>query len=300
MTTLTTPKATNSIVYKTNKIVGNEHVFVTIRLNDECTNGHQDFSITADIYEAGKPKIDKYHISGGCCHDDILKAFPEFKIFVDLHLCDYKGIPMYAVQNGYYHMHEGFNSKSIGEAHKNEFCEYYRVTPVQYDSLMAAPSKILFAYLLKDLGVLHQWEMQANKAISMLESLTGLTFVVDSVRTQYNEPSLAELTEETNRLNNGYYSPSALQDREKAKQDKYISDLIAQAEKKISEIREDLDIDIQAYKIGGQKAKDQIIYYKHTKKVKINWRDYDRLPENMVDKLKLELVLPAGVSFESN
>lgn len=55
---------TNSLVFKTNKIVDNEHIYITIRLDDECKNGKEDFAITGDIYEAHKPKIDRYHLSG--------------------------------------------------------------------------------------------------------------------------------------------------------------------------------------------------------------------------------------------
>lgn len=187
---------TNSIVYKTDKIVGNEHIFVNVRLNDECKNGHQDFAITADIYKAGKPKTDRYHISGGCCHEEIIEAFPEFKIFVNLHLCDYKGIPMHAVANGYYHMREGFNSKTTGEAHKAKYCEYYRITTRQYDVLKNAHSQTDFAILLVKLGILNQWEQEANEAIAELEKLTGQTFFVDSKKNQYVAPTPEEVIEE--------------------------------------------------------------------------------------------------------
>ena len=95
---------TNSLKYSTRKVVGNKDITVNIRLNDECKNGHQDFSITGEIYQAGKPRNDRNMIMAGCCHEEILKYFPQFKIFIDLHLCDYKGIPMHAAANMHYHM----------------------------------------------------------------------------------------------------------------------------------------------------------------------------------------------------
>lgn len=289
---------TNSIVYKTNKILGNKHIFVTVRLNDECENGHQDFAITANIYEAGKPKTGRYYLSGGCCHDEILKAFPEFKIFVNLHLCDYKGIPMHAVANGYYHMHEGFNSKSTGEAHKSEYCEYYRVTPEQYEALISAPSKIQFALLLDKLGVLNQWEQEANTAIAELERLSGQTFLVDSKRTQYIAPTPEEIAEEEEKQRTGYYTPEAVNRRHDAKIKNKIAEMTAEAENKIKEIREELDLQIQVMKIAGEKAIWQFIYYRHEKKVKINWKDYDKISDEMANLLKEKLVLPEGVTFE--
>ncbi len=52
-------KQSNALRHTATKTVGNEVITVKIRLNDECKNGHQDFSITGDIYEAGKPMADK-------------------------------------------------------------------------------------------------------------------------------------------------------------------------------------------------------------------------------------------------
>ena len=85
MTNVTTTTAKNDLRFSTSKTVGNETIYVKIRLNDECKNGHQDFSITGDIYKAGEPKTDSNHICGGCIHEEIEKHFPEFKIFINLH-----------------------------------------------------------------------------------------------------------------------------------------------------------------------------------------------------------------------
>ena len=75
---------------------------IKIRLDDECENGHQDFSITGDIYQKGKPKTDRYFLSGGCIHEEILKVRPDLKIFVNLHLSDYDGVPMHPTANMIY------------------------------------------------------------------------------------------------------------------------------------------------------------------------------------------------------
>jgi hypothetical protein len=211
---------TNSLVYTTTKIAKNgEQFIIKIRLNDECKNGHQDFSITGNIYEAGKGKIHNDYIiggneiGGGAIGDEIAKEFPEFAIFNDLHLCDYKGIPMYCVENGFYHLKNGFNSKSTGGDFIKEYCKYYRLSTAEFDALCISTSKIHFAILLEKLNIFQKWEKQANEAIKELEKLTGNTFVVDSVRTQYNRPTQEQIDTELEKIQNAYYSIENIEKR---------------------------------------------------------------------------------------
>ncbi len=95
---------TNSLNYRITRHLENENFVINIQLADDCKNGHQDFSITGSIYEKGKPMSDRYCITSGAIGDEITKNFPEYAIFNRLHLCDYEGIPMYAVENGFYHL----------------------------------------------------------------------------------------------------------------------------------------------------------------------------------------------------
>jgi hypothetical protein len=189
MKTIARQQQSNSLIFRTSKTVGKETIYVTIRLNDECKNGHQDFAITGGIYEAEEPKIDRYYISGGCIHEEIIKHFPEFKMFIDLHLCDYSGVPMHPVANGFYHMVEGFNkTKPNNASFKAEYCDYYRITPKQFETLKQAHTKTQFGMLLIELGILKQWEAEATKAIAELERLTETKFINDSKRSQFIAP----------------------------------------------------------------------------------------------------------------
>lgn len=61
---------------------------VKILLADDCKNNICDWSITADIYEQRKDGRFVW-CAGGCCHEEILKRFPQFKMFVDLHLSNH-------------------------------------------------------------------------------------------------------------------------------------------------------------------------------------------------------------------
>lgn len=107
--------------YKTRKQVSASKIIeVEIRLSDPCKNGHNDFAITGTVYEKNTQRgslpwyvredaityKDRLWLfsSGGCIHDEITRYFPEFKTFVDLHLSNEQGMPMYAIENGNYHL----------------------------------------------------------------------------------------------------------------------------------------------------------------------------------------------------
>lgn len=64
-----------------------------VRHDDQCGNGHNSFAITAEIYQKdGHGRWVDY--SGGCCHDEIAKHFPELAPFIKWHLTSADG-PMH-------------------------------------------------------------------------------------------------------------------------------------------------------------------------------------------------------------
>lgn len=75
-------------------------IYVKVRFDDECGNGHNTLSVTADVYEAGY-KSGRRMIMAGCCHEEVLHAFPELKDAVAFHLCSTDG-PMHYVANSMY------------------------------------------------------------------------------------------------------------------------------------------------------------------------------------------------------
>lgn len=60
-------------------------------------NAKPYFSLTAEGRDHGSE-------FGGCCHDEILKHWPDLKPLADLHLSDIDGIPMHAEANGWYNL----------------------------------------------------------------------------------------------------------------------------------------------------------------------------------------------------
>lgn len=301
MSTTTRQPVTNDLRHTINTFDkdGNP-LTIKIRLNDECKNGHQDFAITGDIYQKGKPKTDRYFIAGGCIHDEILKAIPELQIFVTLHLCDYKGIPMHAIENGFYHLRNGFNdTKPDSDMFKVQFCDYYRITPNQFDILNTSENKIQYATKLISLGILKQWETQANEAISQLEEMTGKKFLVDSKKTQFNAPTPEQIKEEEEKQANGYYTPRAKERRNKDVENKLMFNLLEEERNKINEIRTEYAIKAQVLSIGGKEALSNCIYYNHTKQLAFNWKSYDTITDSLIAKIKAEIKLPEGVTIKN-
>lgn len=301
MNTQTQTPASNYLRYTINTHDADGNTMrIKIRLNDECKNGHQDFAITADIWEKGKPQTDKYWLMGGCCHDEILKARPDLKIFVDLHLCDYKGIPMHAAENGFYFLREGFNDvKPDAPEFKEKFCQYYRVFGWQFDHLLQAENKIQLAILLKDLNILDQWENDAKEATRILEEMTNTKFIVDSKRTQYNAPTPEQIEEEKQKEASGYYTPEQKERRKKLAEDKLLEDLELEQMKKLQEINDEYAIKKQVLIIGGKKALDNSIYYTHTRQLAFNWKGYDKISDELINKIISEIKLPEGITIEN-
>lgn len=275
---------------------------IRIRLNDECKNGHQDFAITADVWQRGKPRTDRYWIMGGCCHDEILAVRPDLKLFVDLHLCDYTGVPMYAIENGFYHLREGFNESKPGQPDfKSKFCDYYRITPDQFDILNTSQNQLQYGIKLQSLGILKQWKAQANKAIAQLEEWTEKKFLVDSVKTQFNAPTAEQLAEEKTRVENGYYTPEAIEQRRKDAIAKEREKLVNSFKKEIEQIEIEQSIKLQLFDIGGSIAVYNTIYYTHDKTIVFNWQSkYDNkkpLSDELIKGIKDKMKLPVGVTF---
>lgn len=288
-------KTSNSLVYKETKIVenGTIKITVTIKLSDECKNGHQDFSITADGYEKRNGRF--YESFGGCCHDEIKKYFPEYSIFIPLHLSTYKGVPMYASENGFYHI-------KTDKLEKQKFCEYYRVTSYQYDILEKSENILEFSILLHELKVLDQWKEQADKGIKLLEKLTNKTFIVDSVKSGMKEIDQKEINAFNELKKAGYFSDENKDKREKEKRDKHLQDaktkVINEANKEIEKARRKRDVEL--YVLNNGLPIDNFIYYS-TNKGSFNWKSYDKKItvkqfKNFCDNINFDL-LPENIKF---
>lgn len=280
--------------YTETKLRGNKQVKVNIRLDDECKNGHQAFAITGTVYEKdGRGRwVD---VAGSCVHEDIAEFFPEFKPFIRLHLCDYAGVPMYAVENGFYHLTEGFNNTKPGTPEfAAEYCEYYRITSEQFEALNACPSKVQFALALESLGILAQWKAEADLAIAQIEALTGEKFVNTSTRSQYNRPTKEQIDAENKRIAEGYYTAEGQAEREKAAIAFELAKLQKNRNAKLVIVNREYEVKAEVLRVGGVKALDNCIFYTHSNELAFNWKPYGQIDN--AEQIIAQLFLPDGVT----
>ncbi len=110
MKTQETRELPASVLVKSQKktfgpVVYSEHgrtykITAEVRYDDQCGNGHNSFSITAEIYCRGA--LGSWQEgSFGCCHDEVAKHFPELVPFIKWHLTSSDG-PMHYVENTLY------------------------------------------------------------------------------------------------------------------------------------------------------------------------------------------------------
>jgi len=75
-------------------------VQATVKFSDDCGNGHNTLSVTGETQTpVGRS------LSFGCCHEEIIAAFPRLEGLINYHLCSSDG-PMHYVANTIYHAKE--------------------------------------------------------------------------------------------------------------------------------------------------------------------------------------------------
>lgn len=110
-------------------------------------------------------------------------------------------------KNGFYH---------ITNSSKETAINYFRITEPEYNLLYQSEDKQYFKYLLYTLCIVERWKRESNEALKKLEELTGQT--CENPYKPENERFTLKLTDEerttiTNRINDGYYRPEAVQAR---------------------------------------------------------------------------------------
>ena len=264
---------------------------IKIRLNDECKNGHEDFSMTADFWEIGHVRCDRNSTVGGCCHDDILKVAPELEIFETLHLCDFNGTPMYAHANLLYHIREGklshqhlIDSYNLGVS-LEDFEKHF----------VTCEDEMVLKFLFVKFGVLKRWKKTAEEGIAWLEENTGKKFKSTGARPRKEHIiSVRDYIDIKKKLEEGYYSEANIKLRKLEKHNisvqKKLTNLRADITSKI--IAMELDYAMRCCLIQMGCSEFSCIHYTHTNEIVANWST------NKISKDDFELVEKTLKEFE--
>lgn len=293
----TEQQTVHSLKYKVTKTKNGKDFIISIKLADECKNGHNDFSITGEIYPTGK-RGDKNTESCGAIGDKIAKCFPEFQIFEDLHLSDVNGAPMYASANGFYHL----KNSPIETA-----AEYLRIPVNEAERLKAtSEDEKHFCYNLMRLDIPRKWKAQAQKAIEILEGLTGEKFKDNSTRLQSVELTGDELKDIEEKVKSGYYSQENIFERklekQKAEKRKQFDDIKQDFDKEVKKSEDEYNVKF-AVLSAGLSIKG-FIYYNHKNEGVFNiWEWEKKITEDQFNEFlefirKYEGKLPEGITFK--
>lgn len=189
----------NELKYKETKKIGeNTFIDVEIGLRYIKENGYSYFYAVGDVYEL--KRVRKEIISSGCIHEEILKYFPEFKTFVQLHGNSSYGMPMHMLSNIKFYID---NNKI------DEICRYLGISDVMAKELICWGEEIDYIkYFLEENDIIYHLRSKANKAIKMLEELTGYEFDNPDVLGIYDYMPLDNDTKEKIKKmhENGYFT----------------------------------------------------------------------------------------------
>lgn len=286
----------NDLRFKISKNDKTHNYEISIRLNDECHNGHEDFAITADFWKVGKQRTDHNWLMGGCCHDEILKVRPDLAPFVALHLCDWKGAPLYAKANGFYH------KDTLGK-----FVRYLRLdTSEMY--LTEAEDENHFHYLLSVSDIPARWEKEAKAATELLEEMTGKIFESKATSQQFEPMNAEEIAEMERKTADGYYSPEEIAKRKEERKNFAFSMYLAKIEERYTKAvwgeRKERDAKLFVARLLGSTC-DNLMYYTHTDTLCLNWQDHSFSPmftPEQIEKVRThigELSFPVTVTVKN-
>jgi hypothetical protein len=271
---------------------GKEKTVIKITLDDDCKNGHEDFSLTAYIYEkrGNNRWID---VGGGCCHEHILGLRPDLAPFAALHLSDMNGAPMHGAANAFYWF-AGFNGGLGQEYHggsgrdgkapadcRRIFAEHIRATDAQLKEIVKANprTQIELAAVLEDLGFPDQWKQEAAAAIRQLEEWTGQTFASRATRSHW-EPVTPEQREViAQRKASGYYSPEQVAARDAAAK---LAARKARVDALLDDHKQNLDklnrkLQVELHLAENFDGRLNAIYYDHSNELAFNWSSTEKL-----------------------
>lgn len=290
----------NELKYKETKKIGeNTFIDVEIGLRYIKENGYSYFYAVGDVYELKRER--KEIISSGCIHEEILKYFPEFKIFVQLHGNYSYGMPIHMLSN----LKFAIDNNKI-----DAICRSLDISDVMAKELICWGEEINYLnYFLEENGIISHLRSKANKAIKLLEELTGDGFDNPDVLGIYDYIPLDNGTREKIKKmhENGYFTmDNVIKRRDEKIKDLNLKFLEKEKMKLEKEKREiDNEIKVLEYLFDEGISLNNHAYLRSVNVLAINVfkyrenamseEDYKRFLDN-VDYSKL----PTGIEFEFN
>lgn len=290
----------NELKYKETKQIGkNTFIDVEIGLRYIKENGYSYFYAVGDVYELKRMR--EKVISSGSIHEEILKYFPEFKTFVQLHGNSSYGMPMHMISNIKF---------AIDNNEIDTICCYLGISDVMAKELICWGEEIDYIkYFLEENDIIYHLRSKANKAIKMLEELTNDEFENPDVLDLYDYYPLNNDTKEKIKKmhENGYFTMDNVIKRRDEKIKELNLKFLEKEKMKLEKEKREIDNEIKVLEYLCDEGISLInhAYLRSVNVLAINLyenrgnamseEDYKRFLDN-VDYSKL----PTGIEFEFN
>jgi hypothetical protein len=122
------------------------------------------FSLTGEIWAIGNngERKGKDCLACGMIHDEILKHWPDLKPLANLHLSDINGVPLHAIENGWYY----YGGTEYHNRDDQELADHLRVSLEEVEAihLECQCSQAYFAKIVRTMC--SRWKAEAETAIS--------------------------------------------------------------------------------------------------------------------------------------
>jgi hypothetical protein len=151
---------------ETKQIGKNTFIDVEIGLRYIENNGYSYFYATGEKYNLNGGI--KNVFESGYIHDEIVKYFPEFKIFVNLHGNSSYGMPLHMLSDTKF---------AIDNNKIDAICRTLGISEEMAKEIICWGEEIDYIkYFLEENDIIYHLRSKANKAIKMLKELTGNEF----------------------------------------------------------------------------------------------------------------------------
>ena len=264
----------------------------SIKLDDNCKNGHLTFSFTGSI-KIKKNNGRYYDYIFGAIGDIITYFKPELSIFEKLHTCNHLGQPMY-IDNIRYHINEGKTDKEISEM--------YNISDMGAVEILrnASDNKDLFYYLVFRLGVADTWRKLANEVIQEIESKSDTILKIEGKDRVYKQLPKEDCEVLENLYQLGYASNAQKELRDKARKEgqkqKELKEIEDERDKAIAKAQKEYEIKKAVVSFGISWS--NVIFYDHSNKLCFNYSDcYKKIPSDLINEFICTNVLPEDIDI---